>query len=67
MQSVATLIMVNMCFRSVCDKDLSGANVYELLSTSDKYKFSSMPPTNPQGGEVYLYSYDVGNTKGELN
>ena len=37
----------------ICD---SGAKNYELLSTSDEHKFSSMPPTNPQGGEV---SYDV--------
>ena len=63
MQRVA---LANICFRSVCDEDLSGAKIYKLLSTSDEHKFSSMPPTNPQGGEVYLYSYDAGDTKGEL-
>ena len=50
----------------MCDEDLFGAKIYELLSTSDEHKFSSVPPTNPQGGEVYLYSYDAGDKKGEL-
>ena len=47
------------------EEDLSGAKVYELLSTSEEDKFSSMPPINPQSGEVCLYSHDAGSMKGQ--
>ena len=55
----ACCIMANICF---------WGEIYELLSSSDEHKFSSMPPTNPKVGKfIFIPMMQATLTKGELS